>query len=540
MGIRRGILGGTMAACACALGLSAPASAAPGDLDPSFGVGGRAQLTLEDGEGSVDVKVDSLGRPLVLTTTKGRAALLRFDEDGTLDETYAKDGKREFLSNEFRGDNEGVLALTPDDRALAIPKPFRLTSVDSTGRIEWRWEMPEQPYVVELAALDDGSVLLGGGGPSSGDDRDRYRAFWIQKRGPDGRVDRSFGQNSSVVTNFRQSYDSPSAIDTRSDGRIVAAGESDGYDRRHGDGVAIAQYLPDGTLDPGFSGDGRLVLGGEGRGHSIEFADATVDADDGILVFGYDEARAAAVVYRLLEDGTYDPSFGTGGLVALSPRMRHYDRDGGGIVPLRDGGALVLAGERIQRITAAGIVDRSFGGDDAFLRVPEAEFLGAAELPDGRIMAVSGGYGADDVGVFRLLAEPGPSDGDADGIGDEVDACPDAASENEDGCPRFQRRLHIRFSPKRDIFRAILQGKPRYDYNCSEVVEIVRRFRGTTFPVASDDSGWAYARRPHPLPGVYIARAPRSVRQDAICEALETPPIDVAGATDLVRAETTG
>jgi len=536
MGIRQGILGGTMAACACALGFAVPASAAPGDLDPSFGVGGRAPLTLEEGQGSVDVKIDSLGRPIVLTTTKGRAALLRFDDDGTLDETYAKDGKLEFLSNEFREDIQGTLTLTPDDRALALPKPHRLTSVDSTGRIEWRWEMPEQPYIYELAVLDDGSVLLGGErtlGPNYGNG-----AFWIQKRGPDGRVDRSFGQNSSMVTNFRQSWDAPKAIEVRSDGRIVAAGKSDGYDRDHGDGVAVAQYLPDGTLDPGFSGDGRLLIGGEG-GQTIEFADATIDAGGGILIFGRSDYRTP-VVYRLLENGGFDSSYSDDGVAELSPRMGDHSYDGGRIVPLRDGSALVLAGERIQRIGADGVVDRSFGGEDAFLRVPDAEFLGAAELPDGRIMAVSGGYRTEDVGVFRLLTAPGPHDADADGVADDVDSCADAPATNEDGCPHFQRRLRIRFSPKRGIFRAILQGKPRYGYDCFEDVEIVRRFNGTTFPVASDDTGRAYAQHPDPRPGVYIARAPESVTQDAICAALETPPIDVAGATEVVRAETTG
>ena len=48
------------------------------------------------------------------------------------------------------------------------------------------------------------------------------------------------------------------------------------------------------------------------------------------------------------------------------------------------------------------------------------------------------------------------------------------------------------------------------------------------------------ARLTHPLPGEYFARAPRSERQDSICEEIETPGIDAQGATEAVAVEASG
>jgi uncharacterized delta-60 repeat protein len=73
----------------------------------------------------------------------------------------------------------------------------------------------------------------------------------------------------------------------------------------------VARWLPDGTPDPAFSGDGRFTL-------QVGGAPSTADAvalqpDDKIVVAGV--AGTDLALLRLLPDGTPDPAFGTGGQV---------------------------------------------------------------------------------------------------------------------------------------------------------------------------------------------------------------------------------
>jgi uncharacterized delta-60 repeat protein len=122
-----------------------------------------------------------------------------------------------------------------------------------------------------------------------------------------GDFDTSFGGDGTVVSTFSEPS-SGNAVAVQPDGSIVVAG---GFGLNGPPAFAVARWLPDGTPDPAFSGDGRFTL-------QVGGAPSTADAvalqpDDKIVVAGV--AGTDLALLRLLPDGTPDPAFGTGGQV---------------------------------------------------------------------------------------------------------------------------------------------------------------------------------------------------------------------------------
>ena len=76
-------------------------------------------------------------------------------------------------------------------------------------------------------------------------------------------LDGAFGVGGTVTTPFFDQYhDRANAVAIQSDGKIVAVGTSSYSNQSfYFEDFAIARYLPDGTLDATFSGDGKYQRG---------------------------------------------------------------------------------------------------------------------------------------------------------------------------------------------------------------------------------------------------------------------------------------
>ena len=226
-----------------------------------------------------------------------------------------------------------------------------------------------------------------------------------------GELDPGFGGGDGIVTtDFAGHYDEAYALALYEDGRIVAAGRADG--ELTGRDIAVSRYLSDGTLDPAFDGDGRVVVDING---SEWVQDVVVQPDGKVLVaghvFNFDRMNEDMFVVRLNEDGSLDSSFGTGGIALIDLS----DTPGGSsdvahAMALQPDGKIVLAGGSIRnnsndgsgqniavaRVNPDGTLDPSFG-TDGWVRTNHNEgFGGSVErargvvvYPDGRI-AVAG------------------------------------------------------------------------------------------------------------------------------------------------------
>jgi|GEM_PF-1395397 len=207
---------------------------------------------------------------------------------------------------------------------------------------------------VEVGAMvlqPDGKILVGGSlGMPSG------RDFLLARYLPDGELDPGFG---AIVADFGSAHDYVHDIALQADGRIVAVGTA----RPGGDFCAIARFLPDGSWDPEFSGDGKLLSATSGRTHAGNAV--AIQADGRIVVAGYSAGSYGSdfTLMRFLPDGTRDPEFN-------GDRHLRLDFDG------RDDVALAVTIQDDRRIVVAGFSDPDGGGRAGAL---------ARLLPDGSL-----------------------------------------------------------------------------------------------------------------------------------------------------------
>ena len=210
-----------------ALAASAPISvlAADGDLDPTFGIGGRARYEDSSGHslGARASAIQSDGR-IIVAGSIGVApdgsdfVLARFKADGLLDTAFGIGGK---VTTNF-------------------------------GQRDWAW-------AGAIAIQPDGKILAAGsaGAPSN-------HHFALARYNPDGSLDVTFGVGGKVITDFSGLLESAEALAIQSDGKIVAAGlVSQG---RTSSDFRLARFNPNGSLDTTFGIDGKVITDFLGRG----------------------------------------------------------------------------------------------------------------------------------------------------------------------------------------------------------------------------------------------------------------------------------
>ncbi len=161
-----------------------------------------------------------------------------------------------------------------------------------------------------IAVQPDGKIVaVGFSSPAVGPSID----FALVRYESTGRVDRQFGDNGRVLTDFggTGSTDQASGVAIDSLGRIVVAGYTSsnaGFD------FAVARYNPDGTPDITFNSTGKVVtdFGGSDTGKAV-----AIDSNDKIVVAGYSNAGGTYdfAVVRYNVDGTLDTTFNATGRV---------------------------------------------------------------------------------------------------------------------------------------------------------------------------------------------------------------------------------
>jgi uncharacterized delta-60 repeat protein len=231
--------------------------------------------------------------------------------------------------------------------------------------------------------------------------------FGVARYRRSGRLDHSFSGNGKLTTEFPGSgivfqWASSVAVDSR--GRIVAAGGKCTYDDYPQEGgtiigceTPIARYMPDGSPDTSFSGDGTVAtdFGGTSRANSV-----AIDSQDRIVVAG------EGIVARYRQNGTLDPSFGTGGIATL-PTPAYLNS-----VAIDSQGRIVALGDRpagdgyrfvVMRFLSDGRPDPSFGNGGKLVRPEEGLAYALAIDSKDQIMAAGGTLSqAGEPGDFRL------------------------------------------------------------------------------------------------------------------------------------------
>lgn len=253
-------------------------------------------------------------------------------------------------------------------------------------------------------------------------------------QGADGYLDTVFGDAGWALTSFdvdgEPTHSDAMAVATDRYGRVYVAGTA-GQDSR----VAVTRLLPDGAIDPGHGGQGRVILGAADH---MTYTTAAALQSDGKLVVAGSTWPVLSPYYgvfacRLTLEGTPDPTFGDGtinGCQAVdlgstkfdtSPRML-IQQDGRIVIGTTyvngDFGATRAA---LVRLKPSGEVDVSFG--DGGLEVPGMEIVDPqgpeswlqdiAETRDGNLLvATRASFSQTDnkLHVYRVLGSDGELD----------------------------------------------------------------------------------------------------------------------------------
>jgi uncharacterized delta-60 repeat protein len=236
-----------------------------------------------------------------------------------------------------------------------------------------------------------------------------------------GDLDPAFGSFGRVVFNPQEDSTAEDLL-IRPDGKLVVIGGESGF------GPTVFRFLPDGELDPSFGAQGRVALGAFGTGDG---PGSIVRQDDGKLLVvlreGIDPFTVALV--RFNADGSYDSSFGDGGIARSNVSLARFPSDVA--VDVQDDGDIVVAGPApcgcplgagggllVARFLPDGTIDDSFG-DGGSTVIPGDEGSWATSvlaLPDGRVAAggtlfgpVNGLRGVATVAVLEDSGAPDPA-----------------------------------------------------------------------------------------------------------------------------------
>ena len=359
-----------------------PPCGTPGTLDTSFNGTGIVTTSIATHDIGNAVAIQSNGRIVVAGVSYNGSnddfAVVRYNIDGTLDTSFNGTGK----------------VTTPigsgDDVAYSV-------AIQSDGKI--------------VAA-----------GYSSGG----FADFAIVRYNTNGTLDTSFNGTGKVTTPIGFADDGAYSVAIQSDGKIVAAGFTEGSL----DDFAIVRYNIDGTLDTSFNGTGKVTTA-IGAATFEQAHSVAIQSDGRIVAVGYSSTNGsdndfAAVRYNT--NGTLDTSFNGTGIVTTpigSGSDAAYSvlaQSDGKIVAVgfsSDSGSGL--GVAVVRYNTDGTLDTSFNGTGKVTTPGTGVALSAALQSDGRIVAAGYAFLTTDFVLVRYNAN-GTLDTSFNGTGKVIDA----------------------------------------------------------------------------------------------------------------------
>jgi uncharacterized delta-60 repeat protein len=248
---------------------------------------------------------------------------------------------------------------------------------------------PGDDVAFGVAVQADGKIVTVGRAGGSGG------RFALARYNTDGSLDTMFSGDGKVTTNFTSRDDLAFGVALQLDGKIVAGGTSN-----NGGRFALARYNTDGSLDPTFSGDGKVTTNFTAR-NDVAFGVA-VQADGRIVAAGTAGDFGRFALARYNGDGSLDATFSGDGKVTTNFTAGD---DGAFGVAVQVDGKIVAAGVggnfgrfALARYNTDGSLDSTFSGDGRVMTNFTAgqDFAnGLALQGDGKIVAAgrAGGNG---------------------------------------------------------------------------------------------------------------------------------------------------
>jgi uncharacterized delta-60 repeat protein len=356
---------------------------ADGKLDATFGNGGVQVVDLGSVHDNViDVAITSDNKLIVCANTETNGvsytALIRFTSNGLVDNSFNGTGKAIFTQQSY----SRAITIQPDNKIvmLAFDSNYYMTLIryttdgvpDPLFGTDGLLSTSEGMVSAAIAMHGSDKIICGGtsfGGVFGG-------SFKLLQFNLDGSPDYSFGQGGSTTTEFQQGVNTMMDLSVAADGSIAASGytsidpsTSPVYVRPD---FAVARYLPDGSPDNNFNGNGKVIVDFK---QLDDVANSVIVQNGKVLAAGYSYVGNGydIAMARFNADGSRDAQFGIGGLLqdfislyTAGPVDMQKDGDGrllvsGNYLQLTGNGGEVTGKNFLARYKKDGSADKSFG-----------------------------------------------------------------------------------------------------------------------------------------------------------------------------------
>lgn len=227
----------------------------------------------------------------------------------------------------------------------------------------------------------------------------QYNGFHMTRLNLDGSTDLSFGESGFVKDSARFPYAQVNSVWILPDDKILVTGSAPSYP----DHSFLNRYLPDGSPDPSFGNSGSVTFSNTVGVRAVYLM---TDNSGKILVLARDQAGQNGFLFRFLENGTKDNTFG-------NSNLGYLNIDGGGdrfyVYKLNVDhlNRYYVVGEsnygfKVLRFLSEGLLDNSFGTNGLFL---DTRFYSTSSMDvdfQGEKIIVSGRANNSDYAALRL------------------------------------------------------------------------------------------------------------------------------------------
>ena len=165
----------------------------------------------------------------------------------------------------------------------------------------------KEDQIYDMAIQSDGKIVVAGYSVVQS-----HREFMVVRYLTNGVIDSLFGNNGKATVLVETANSTAKALAIQQDGKIVVAGH---YDNNFYNDAAVVRFNSNGTIDTTFGNTGvvRLVLSNQ----FDEFQDVAIQSDNHIVLAGLTSQNSTPdfLLIRMQPDGSPDPFFGVNGQV---------------------------------------------------------------------------------------------------------------------------------------------------------------------------------------------------------------------------------
>jgi|GEM_PF-2265606 len=389
--------------------------AQPGTLDNTFGANGKITQNLSAPQVTVvDMVLQADGKIVVLAKAdynhRTRAVLLRYNTNGTLDNSFDGDGvvTTQLGPSITYTDDPMAIKLQTDGKILICGLSYEFISeavvvrYNTNGSLDGSFGAGGIVYVsdqgvnkiTDMAVLANGDIFL------LTTSSDFFRYLVLIKLNINGSHNAGFGTGGVVKLTVNNNYEPDfTQLEIQTDGKFVVAGTPFRFPGPGDPNFLLVRININGTLDNTF-GTGGAMEADAGTAERDNLADVALQSDGKIIAtgVGYD-ANHLTYTYamRATSTGIPDNSFGVGGWQFIDAATTGFGSFGQ--VALQSDGKAIIGGfarnaqgnftMAAARLTTAGILDNTFDSDGiSLIQVNNSNSYGyiPVQQADGKVV----------------------------------------------------------------------------------------------------------------------------------------------------------